>query len=240
MAKKSQQAEERAFQTLFELIRTREIRPGERIYETDLTERFGMSRTPLRTALGRLVAEGVLNKTPGRKGYVLPVLSGGDMRDVFFARAALEGMAGLLLAEKCPDPAIGELTDIIRRQRELFETGIRKGEYASLNGLFHFTLVDHAGNGYIKRAFSPVYWRSIMYTLLYATFYTGLEDVETPHHPRRPSWEQHQEIVEAVKSGDGEHTRKIIESHVLENCEYWKGDKAEDEAGLPEEAIERL
>lgn len=239
MAKKSQQAEERAFQTLFELIRTREIRPGERIYETDLTERFGMSRTPLRTALGRLVAEGVLFKSPGRKGYVLPVLSGNDMRDVFYARAALEGMAGFLLAEKCPEHAIENLTDIIRRQRELFDTGIRKGEYASLNGLFHFTLVELAGNGYITRAFSPVYWRSIMYTLLYATFYTGVEDVETPHHPRRPSWEQHQEIVEAVKSRDGEHTRKIIEIHVLENCEYWKGDRSTEGAAAPAEPVER-
>lgn len=239
MAKKSQQAEERAFQTIFELIRTREIRPGERIYETDLTERFGMSRTPLRTALGRLVAEGVLCKTPGRKGYVLPVLTGDDMRDVFFARAALEGMAALLLAGNYTDQAIRDLSDIILRQRELFETGIKKGEYASLNGLFHFTLVEHAGNGYIKRAFSPVYWRSIMYTLLYATFYTGVEDVETPHHPRRPSWEQHGEIVEAVKSGDGEYARKIIEVHVLENCEYWKGEKAAGEAAPFAEPVER-
>jgi len=45
------QAEERAFQTLFELIRTREIRPGERVYETELAERFSMSRTPLRHAI---------------------------------------------------------------------------------------------------------------------------------------------------------------------------------------------
>jgi Transcriptional regulators len=148
-------------------------------------------------------------------------------------------MAGFLLAEKCPDRAIGELTDIIRRQRELFETGIKKGEYASLNGLFHFALVEHAGNGYIKRAFSPVYWRSIMYTLLYATFYTGIEDVETPHHPRRPSWEQHGEIVEAVKSGDGEHARRIIEAHVLENCEYWKGERAAGEVAPLAEPFER-
>jgi DNA-binding GntR family transcriptional regulator len=223
---KQQQAEERAFQTLFELIRTREIRPGERIYETDLTERFGMSRTPLRTALGRLVAEGVLSKTSGRKGYVLPVLTGEDMREVFFARAALEGMAGLLLAEKRSEAAVAELREIIRRQRELFDTGARKGEYASLNGMFHFALVHHSGNGYLKRAFSPVYWRSIMYTLLYATFYTEVEDVETPHHPRRPSWEQHEEIADAVESGDGGRARRIIEAHVLENCEYWKGENA--------------
>lgn len=221
MGEKIHQAEERAFQTLFELIRTHEIRPGERIYETDLTERFGMSRTPLRAALRRLVTEGVLSKPSGRKGYVLPLLTGKDMRDVFFARAALEGMAAYLLAENHSDEALAELNDIIEKQRLLLETGVRMGEYASLNGRFHFALVEHAGNGYIARSFSPIYWRSIMYTLLYATFYTG-EEAEALHHPRRPSWEQHREILEAVKSGSGENARRITEDHVLENCEYWK------------------
>ncbi len=221
MGEKIPQAEERAFQTLFELIRTHKIRPGERIYETDLAERFGMSRTPLRAALRRLVAEGVLSKPSGRKGHTLPLLTGEDMKKVFFARAALEGMAAFLLAENHSDEALAELSDVIKKQRELIETGVRMGEYASLNGRFHFALVEHAKNDYIIRSFSPIYWRSIMYTLLYATFYTGNE-VEALHHPRRPSWEQHQEILEAVRSGRGEDARRITEAHVLENCEYWK------------------
>ncbi|GAB1427694.1 hypothetical protein MASR2M17_11210 [Aminivibrio sp.] len=57
------QADERAFQTIFELIRTREIRPGSGSDETELAERFSMSRTPLRHALGRLTAEGLLQNT---------------------------------------------------------------------------------------------------------------------------------------------------------------------------------
>jgi GntR family transcriptional regulator of vanillate catabolism len=221
MGQKIPQAEERAFQTLFELIRTHKIRPGERIYETDLAERFGMSRTPLRAALMRLVTEGVLSKSPGRRGYALPHLTGRDMKEVFFARAALEGMAGLLLARGCSDEAAAELDGIILRQKELLRTGVKMGEYASLNGHFHFALIEHAGNEYIERCFSPIYWRSIMYTLLYATFYTGNE-AEALHHPRRPSWEQHKEILEAIKSGDGENARRIIEAHVLENCSYWR------------------
>lgn len=216
------QADERAFQTIFELIRTREIRPGERLYETELAERFSMSRTPLRHALGRLTAEGLLSKTPGRKGYFLPPLTRPDMTEVFHARAALEGMAASLLAGRLPGELSAELSAIITKQKELYANGSRRGEYAALNGNFHFALVRGSGNRYLLRSFAPVFWRSIMYTLLYATFYTGIEEIESGSSPRRPSWDQHEEIVSVLESGEGEQARKIIEAHVLENCEYWK------------------
>ena len=223
------QAEERAFQTLFELIRTREIRPGERVYETELAERFSMSRTPLRHAMGRLAAEGMLEKIPGKKGYFLPPLERQDMIEVFSARAAIEGMAAAILSEKPHPRVFRDLRDIISRQRDLFSIGSRKGDYASLNGAFHFTLVKGAGNKYLQRSFSPIYWRSIMYTLLYATFYTEIE--ETFHVDRVPSWEQHSLITDTIESGNKNEARKRIEAHVLENCEYWKGENAGAEDG---------
>ncbi len=216
------QADERAFQTLLELIRTREIRPGERLYETELAERFSMSRTPLRHALGRLTAEGLLSKTPGRKGYFMPPLTRQDMTEVYHARAALEGMAVTLLAGRLPSDLSAELSTIITQQKKLYANGSRRGEYAALNGTFHFALVRGSGNRYLLRSFAPVFWRSIMYTLLYASFYTGIEDIESGNSPRRPSWKQHEEIVSVLESGEGEQARKIIEAHVLENCEYWK------------------
>ncbi len=222
------QAEERAFQTLFELIRTREIRPGERVYETELAERFSMSRTPLRHAMGRLAAEGILEKIPGKRGYFLPPLERQDMIEVFSARAAIEGMAAAILSEKPHPRVFKDLRDIVSRQRDLFSIGSRKGDYAALNGAFHFTLVKGAGNKYLQRSFSPIYWRSIMYTLLYATFYTEIE--ETFHINRVPSWEQHSLITDTMESGNKNEARRIIEAHVLENCEYWKEEstRAED------------
>lgn len=228
------QADERAFQTLFELIRTREIRPGERLYETELAERFSMSRTPLRHALGRLTAEGLLSKTPGRKGYFMPPLTRQDMTEVFHARAAVEGMAGALLAGRLPKNLSAELSAIITQQKELYANGSRRGEYAALNGNFHFALVRGSGNRYLLRSFAPIFWRSIMYTLLYATFYTGIEEIESGNSPRRPSWDQHEEIVNVIESGEGDLARKIIEAHALENCGYWmEGEERETGGAVP-------
>ena len=234
MAPVNLQADERAFQTLFELIRTREIRPGERLYETELAERFSMSRTPLRHALGRLTAEGLLSKTPGRKGYFMPPLSRQDMTEVFHARAAVEGMAGTMLAGRLPKILSAELSAIITQQKELYANGSRRGEYAALNGNFHFALVRGSGNRYLLRSFAPIFWRSIMYTLLYAAFYTGIEEIESGNSPRRPSWDQHEEIVRVLQAGKGDEARKIIEAHALENCEYWKeGEERETGVAVP-------
>ena len=94
-----QNAELRAFNTVVELIRQREIVPGQRLFEPDLSKRLSMSRTPLRTALSRLVAEGILVKERGRKGYLLPALSSEDMRQIFYSRAAVEGAAAARLRE---------------------------------------------------------------------------------------------------------------------------------------------
>lgn len=86
-----QNAELRAFNTVVELIRQREIVPGQRLFEPDLSKRLSMSRTPLRTALSRLVAEGILVKERGRKGYLLPALSSEDMRQISTAAPPWKG-----------------------------------------------------------------------------------------------------------------------------------------------------
>ena len=147
------------------------------------------------------------------------------MEDVFSARAALEGMAATIFIEKATKKALVELREIISMQKELFDSGSKKGEYARLNSLFHFALVKGGGNKYIQRAFGPIYWRSIMYTFLYASFYTEVEDVEPAHPRRRPSWEQHGEIVDTIEGGDKLETRALVEKHVLENREYWKAEE---------------
>ena len=81
-------AEEQAFQYVIGLIVAHELQPGDRMYEPELVQKMGMSRTPIRTALSRLVADGVLEKVHGQRGYQVPKLSLEDMEKVFTARQA--------------------------------------------------------------------------------------------------------------------------------------------------------
>src|SRR5262249_17423738 len=80
-----------AYERLRKLIQQGEFLPGSLIRETELTSRFEMSRTPIREALQRLQAEGLL--VPGQRGYIVVDLSREDVRDVYQVRAMLEGTA---------------------------------------------------------------------------------------------------------------------------------------------------
>ena len=71
--------------------------PGQRLVEADLTAELGVSRGPLREALGRLAAEGVLELEPYR-GAVVRRLTREDVEDLFSVREVLEGEAARLAA----------------------------------------------------------------------------------------------------------------------------------------------
>lgn len=214
-----QKAELRAFQTLVELIRRQEIVPGERLFEPDLAERLNMSRTPLRNALSRLVAEGVLVKEPGRKGYLLPALSRDDMQQIFLVRASIEGAAAGVLAKFCTPEQNSDLRSVNWKESELFSEHRDKDLYADLNEVFHRKIVSFSGNVYLLRFFDCSYWRSTLYTLLYATFYL---DGDRPQERVKsiPSWKEHAMIVDALENHDAERSRYLMEEHVINTWRY--------------------
>src|SRR5579863_1311318 len=84
-------------------ILTRRAAPGERLVESDLTHRFGVSRGPIREALRRLAAEGFIEHAPNR-GAVVRRLSLQDVRELFQIRAELEGLAARIAAAAAADP----------------------------------------------------------------------------------------------------------------------------------------
>src|SRR5579862_5067774 len=76
-----------------------EIKPGFHLQEVPLAEELGMSRTPIRAALGLLASEGLLDYVP-KKGYVVRRLELASVMQVYAVRANLEGMAARLAAER--------------------------------------------------------------------------------------------------------------------------------------------
>ena len=216
-----QNAELRAFNTVVELIRQREIVPGQRLFEPDLSKRLSMSRTPLRTALSRLVAEGILVKERGRKGYLLPALSSEDMRQIFYSRAAVEGAAAARLAHACTPEHVMVLRAINAKEAELFgrerQTPEEKAQYAQLNEELHRLIVSFSGNVYLLRFFNSSYWRSTMYTLLYTRFY---RERTRPTGENVPSWKEHSLIIDALEAHEAERSRRLMEEHVLNTFRY--------------------
>ena len=200
-----QKAEQRAFQTVIDLSRGREIRPGQRLFEPELSERLKMSRTPLRNALSRLVAEGVLLKEAGKKGYLLPSLSAKDMQQVFSVRASLEGSAAELAALRWNEEELQSLRQLNWQERELYRSRQDKREYSQINEELHHRIVALSDNRYL--------------TLLYAAFYTDGTEAGTDH-PDLPSWQEHAMLLDALEARDGSRARRLMEEHVMNTYRY--------------------
>src|SRR5579862_6440277 len=99
---------EAAAERLRALIIEGELAPGARLNERELSERLGVSRTPLREAFRMLAADGLLVQLPNRGAQVVS-LSRDDARHAFEVMAALEGLAGELAAARVTEPDLADL-----------------------------------------------------------------------------------------------------------------------------------
>src|SRR5437899_1215328 len=98
-----------AAERLRTLITEGTLAPGARLNERELSERLGVSRTPLREAFRMLAADGLLVQLPNRGAQVV-ALSREDVRHAFEVMAALEGLSGELAVSRVSDADIVELT----------------------------------------------------------------------------------------------------------------------------------
>lgn len=102
-----------AYHRLREAILGGRIGMGTRINEAELAAEWRISRTPIRDALRRLEAEGLVQAAPGR-GMVVPVLSRADVEELYAVRESLEGMAARLAAERATPPFLTQLNTLLK------------------------------------------------------------------------------------------------------------------------------
>jgi DNA-binding GntR family transcriptional regulator len=112
---------EMVFESLREAIILGRLKPGERLMEIQLAEEMGVSRTPVREAIRKLELEGFVVMVP-RKGAYVAGISVKDIVDVFEVRAALEGLAAGLAAERITSDEMDHL------ERSLLKINVSSGD----------------------------------------------------------------------------------------------------------------
>jgi len=188
-----------AYYLLLEAIDQGEFRPGDRLVESELAERFGVSRTPVREALQRLETQGVL----ARDGRSLMVasLDHDQLGELYVLRAELEGLAARLAAQHAAPEEIRVLWDMIRRDREVVG---RPDVLARANKRFHRQIHLASHNRYLIQQLEMVH-RSMA---LLATTSLAAEG-------RGPkALEEHETIVRAIEARDGEAANAAIREHI--------------------------
>jgi DNA-binding GntR family transcriptional regulator len=104
--------QERTYQALREALLEGNYLPGQRIYEAEIARLLEVSRNPVREAIRRLQQDGLLEVRP-RSGIYVASVPAEEVEDVYRLRAALEGVAAALAAERMTDAEIDELGRMI-------------------------------------------------------------------------------------------------------------------------------
>lgn len=116
------------------------FKPGERLDQTELAELLGVSRSPVRDALKRLAAEGLVTMHPHR-GAVVAELSRDELEEIYLIRRVLEGLAARLAVAHMDSGRLDALRQLLERMDKTEDAD----EWIELNWRFHHTVYEAAG-----------------------------------------------------------------------------------------------
>jgi DNA-binding GntR family transcriptional regulator len=188
---------------LRELIITGEVEPGAALRQRDIAERFGVSATPVREALRRLEAEGLVEHDLHRSVRVRGAKLDAD-EEGFQMRAALEALAARLAAQRATD---GDLEEIAEIHARLAAAPIGDPEATELNRRFHFRIYEASG--------SPVL--IALLRLLWQSFRQAPQIVRAQPESVR----QHEAIVAALRRHDADDAERLTREHILSALELF-------------------
>jgi DNA-binding GntR family transcriptional regulator len=197
-----------AYQQLRRWIQSGALEPGERLDQEDLAMRLGISRVPLRQALVRLQAEGLVVGRPHAGATVAP-LSLADAEDIYAARAALEPMLTGAAVARLSEGTVGDLEDLIGQQEKALQAGERQ-VFLALDRQFHDRLYQEAG----YPTSLDLVQRLRDHSDRYVAAYQG--DVQRSN----ATLMEHREIVRACASRDFDEAVRLMRAHVEHGIEY--------------------
>lgn len=173
--------------------------PGDRLRETEIAKRLGVSRTPVREAIRLLETDGLVTHTP-RVGAIIRRLDYAEVTELYEMRAVLEGTAARLTARTASDVELDELQAL---NQELAAS--RDAEFArAYNRMFHATLLNAAKNRFLHRSMDSLK-KALM--ILGPTTLAETERVES-------AVAEHQALIAALRARDGAEAERLMRAHI--------------------------
>ena len=188
-----------AYRRLLDEIRSGALAPGARLRETELADRLGISRTPVREAIRQLEADGLVAHLP-RQGATIRSLDHAEVVELYEMRAVLEGTAARLAARAASDIELAELTAL---NTELAEAPAGP-QAKELNRQFHRMMLESARNRFLLKSMN-----ALQKTLL-------ILGPTTLADPSRAvsAVAEHAAVISALKARDGAAAEAAMRAHV--------------------------
>lgn len=191
---------EAAYRQLLEAIRTGGLKPGTRVREAELAQRFGISRTPVRDAIRRLEQDGLVVHVP-RAGAVVRQLDHREVNELYEMRSVLEGTAARMAAVHASEIEILEL-------EELNETMLR--EAGNVPVVKETSLRWHA---YLHQAAKNRYLISSVTALSDALLLLNGTTLDTTSRVEA-AYAEHAEIIKGLRSRDPDEAERAARGHI--------------------------
>ena len=197
--KEAKSAQKDAYSLLLNAIDLGEFRPGDRLVESDLAERFGVSRTPIREALQRLETQQLL--TRDGRSLMVASLDHNQLAELYVVRAELEGLAARLAAKHATDEELRVLRDMVEEDRGRVDD---PGALARSNRRFHHQMHLASHNRFLVQQLNLVHQSmALMDTTSLAV--EGRGEVALA---------EHEAIVAALEAHDGAAAQTALKDHI--------------------------
>lgn len=196
---------ETAYEGIKQLIIEEEIEPGALLSENQLAEYLSMSRTPIREAIRRLQAEGILEVRKGLGTFLKP-LTLKDVKNIYEVRRALELIACETSIEQITDEEIEEIRNGLQSLLDRHAAGeeIDHMEFSLVDGQIHDLLVRKSNNGYIMILMDQIYFNVDRYRVI--SFHVSLDLEE--------STKQHLDILDCLAERNLEKLKHQLDEHL--------------------------
>lgn len=196
---------ERIFSLLREAIVEGEIPSGSKISEPELARAYGISRGPLREAIGRLEACGLVVRRPNVGARVV-TLSSKQLLEIFHVREALEGMAARLAAQNMTAAEISDLRKLLMQHGEQIDRDSDHAYFQREGDLdFHYRIVQGSHN----RRMVDLLCNDLYHVVRLYRYQFGMPSKRGPR-----AFIEHGHIVDAIERRDPEMAELMMRSHI--------------------------
>ncbi|PPS43559.1 hypothetical protein B1A85_12845 [Chroococcidiopsis sp. TS-821] len=193
---------DRIYEQLKQMAMNYKFRPGEPLNEVELAASFGVSRTPLREVLNRLVAEGLLDFVP-RRGFSCRALDTKMIFDLYEVRCGLEMMSAKLATERATDAEVDKLVTFWKKAAQNFSE-LSPLECARCDERFHEQIAMLSQNTELLHSLQAINARA---------HYLRLISMEKAHY-RHNTCDEHQLILTAIQERNVEAAINCMSAHV--------------------------
>lgn len=190
---------EQVYEQLIEILIRGELQPGDVIVERRMAERLNASRTPVREALGRLEAEGLVYKQPSR-GVTVSPFSTEAFVELLNVRQLLESEAARLAAGRIPQEKLDSIREALEELGKQAKPSL--SDIWDVDDLLHGAVADAAGNSLLASMIRDLRRRTHVFNAY--------------RNPVTPKFgvEENTALLDAIASGDQQRAHKAMAEHI--------------------------